>query len=316
MPADDADSPFRARYRVVLNAKSGTTLAGHESAVAQEIRSGLASAGADVHIEAVRGKQIAQALERAAADPNATVVLAGGDGTISRALPALARTKRACGVLGLGTLNLFARDLGMTGTPGEQARKLAEGVPVAVDLATINGRPFHSISGFGYFGLMAREREQMREALPRARLLGFALAALRSAIRSHPFEVTMDLDGETATRTAYAIVVSNNRFDGTPWRRTTLTDGRLEVVMFGPRSWTDKIRMGWSILRGKWRDDPDVETAHALSVSIDLGRPRVSVSTDGELTRERNPIAYAVRPLSLSVIAARDGELALANRSG
>jgi diacylglycerol kinase family enzyme len=45
--------------------------------------------------------------------PQATVVVAGGDGTIGFVARALAGTKRRLGILSLGTFNNFALGLGM-----------------------------------------------------------------------------------------------------------------------------------------------------------------------------------------------------------
>ena len=90
------------------------------------------------------------------------MVVGGGDGSVSAAANALAGTGKTLGVLPFGTLNLLARDLAMPANIEEAIEALGAAQPRKIDLARVNGRFFHSLSGLGFFSQMARAREEVR----------------------------------------------------------------------------------------------------------------------------------------------------------
>ena len=79
--------------------------------------------------------------------------MGGGDGTISAAASALAGTKTLLGILPLGTLNHFARDLGIPANLDEAAKLIAARAE-KVDVAEMNGRVFINNSAIGLYPLM------------------------------------------------------------------------------------------------------------------------------------------------------------------
>src|SRR5207302_1962119 len=86
------------------------------------------------------------------------------DGTVSRAATALAHTDRVMGVLPLGGLNHFARDIGVPTDLEAAARLLATGTARAVDIGEVNGRPFLNNSGLGLYPFLVTQREKRRRA--------------------------------------------------------------------------------------------------------------------------------------------------------
>ena len=72
----------------------------------------LEALGEDLRfIDFLNGKQLAKALRRA--DENSKLLIGGGDGTIATAASILGARKIPFGILPLGTMNLFAKDLGL-----------------------------------------------------------------------------------------------------------------------------------------------------------------------------------------------------------
>ena len=135
-------------------------------------------------------------LDRAKTSEHDLVVVGGGDGTFSHALKALADTGKTLGLLPLGTMNLLGRDLGFP--PGDlelAARALAEGEVHMIDLATVNGEPFHTLCGLGYFSRVAREREQTRLDVPLGRLISVVLSTWRSVTKTGRVFLDIEADG-------------------------------------------------------------------------------------------------------------------------
>src|SRR5690606_28446370 len=90
------------------------------------------------------------------------VVLAGGgDGTISAAAARLMGRKKALAILPAGTMNLFARGLGIPQTLDAAVQAFANGEVRAVDMASANGRPFVHQFSIGMHARMVQLREKM-----------------------------------------------------------------------------------------------------------------------------------------------------------
>ena len=85
-------------------------------------------------------------------------MVGGGDGTISAAASALVGTETRLGILPLGTLNHFARDLGIPTKLEDAAKLIAERRDRKVDVAEMNGRIFINNSAIGLYPLLVVDR--------------------------------------------------------------------------------------------------------------------------------------------------------------
>jgi diacylglycerol kinase (ATP) len=93
-----------------------------------------------------------------AADGEPVVVAAGGDGTLNAVVQGLAGTHTALGVLPAGTMNVFARELGLPPNNLKKALQiLEEGFTKEVDLFEANGRPFVQMAGIGFDAQVIKE---------------------------------------------------------------------------------------------------------------------------------------------------------------
>src|SRR5205085_11499104 len=97
------------RLSVIINAASG---ANDKEEIAARLIELFKSSGADARVELARdGAGLTEMARRAAREETEIVVAGGGDGTISAVASVLAGTDKIMGVLPLGTLNHFAKDL-------------------------------------------------------------------------------------------------------------------------------------------------------------------------------------------------------------
>ena len=122
--------------------------------------------GSTAGIELVEGGDAELRCRAIAERGDPLLIVGGGDGTISAAAGALAGTGTALGILPLGTLNHFARDLGIPLDLDEAALTIARGKERRVDVAEMNGRTFINNSAVGLYPLMVIDRERSRAARP------------------------------------------------------------------------------------------------------------------------------------------------------
>ncbi|MEO5735178.1 MAG: diacylglycerol kinase family protein [Rubrivivax sp.] len=97
------------------------------------------------------GGEIAVKVTQAISQRADVIVAGGGDGTVSAVAAALTGGDIALGVLPLGTLNHFAKDLGLPLTLDEAVRQIAAGQTTRVDVGGVNGRVFVTNSSLGLY---------------------------------------------------------------------------------------------------------------------------------------------------------------------
>ncbi|KRE24130.1 hypothetical protein ASE66_02385 [Bosea sp. Root483D1] len=309
-PSPEIETPAPMRcFRVIANARAGAVLEAGADQFARRIAAGFEAAGCRAEVELVPPRQLQERLRAAVADETVTPVIAGGDGSINGALPVLVGCERPVGVLPLGTVNVLGRDLGLTGTVEQQIAAICEGEPIAMDLGSINGRLFHSISGMGFFSLMARQREYARRRFPFSRLAAFLFAATRSILFTRPIRVEMEIGGERRQVEADAVLVTVNRFDGAEWRRKRLDGGEFEIHILDTGGPLSRAKAAFSMLTGGWRNSQHLVSLTGTAVTLTRrDKRRGHVTFDGEVERRTGPLVYRLLPDALQVIAARPPE--------
>src|SRR5690349_18840321 len=135
---------------VVLNRAAGLR-PGQVQAEAAAIEDLFAGSGLLATVKQVQGQDLPAAAREAALSDADVVVMGGGDGTMSAGAGALAGTGKVMGVLPLGTLNHFARDLGVPTAIEEAVRTVAAGVVREIDVGEANGRVFVNNSSIGIY---------------------------------------------------------------------------------------------------------------------------------------------------------------------
>jgi len=289
------------RTLVVLNAQAGTVLDTGAETIRTQVEAALRTPGREVEVSVLEGEAMVRAIRTAGKRGYDTVVVGAGDGTVSYASSVLCGTDITLGILPLGTMNLLAYDIGIPrDLPGAlEALQAAE--PMAIDLATLNGRAFHGVSGLGFFTQMALAREAVRTS--RGRITGWFLALGKAVMRSGRHSLEIEIDGERAPIDAYAALITNNAFDSPGWHRSRLDTGELEILIAEERGALAKMKAGADVLIESWRDNPGIHAFKAKAVTIHAPyRRRSWVATDGEITRETLPLHYRIAPRALKLL--------------
>lgn len=298
------------RHTVVVNARAGTVLEAGADAFAARLKAAFAAHDCGAEVRLVPPREIAGTLSDAIEQGNATPVIVGGDGTINGVLPVLIQAGRPVGVLPMGTVNVLGRDLGLLGSLEQQIAALCQGEPVTVDLGQVDGRLFHSLSGMGFFSLMAREREYARRRFPFSRAAAFAMAATRSIFFTRPITVEITVGTESQIVEADAVLVTVNRFDGTEWRRERLDGGVFEVHVLNAGGLYSRSKAALSVAAGYWRSSNNLRSFTGDAVTLTRrDKRRGHITFDGEVARKAGPLAYGLVPRAMTVIAARPTRL-------
>ena len=291
---------------VIVNAGSG---GGNDQGLVDRLAGHFQGAGLHAEIELARGgDEIVAAVGNAIARRPAMIVAGGGDGTVSTVAAALVDTGIAFGVLPLGTLNHFARDLGIPLELADAVAVLAGGEAGRVDVGEVNGRIFVNNSGLGLYPDIVRDRERQQKRLGRGKWPSFMWATL-SALRRFPFlVVALVVDGKEVVRKTPFVFIGNNeyRMDGFAiGERTGMEDGLLSLyVAQRPGRWR-LLQLALRALTGKLRQARDFDAILATDIVVQSRKKRLHVATDGEVTVMTPPLHYRIRAASLVVIRPR-----------
>jgi diacylglycerol kinase family enzyme len=294
------------RPRVLINALAGTAAEFAGQNLPGRIAKALAEAGFAADPEEVRPQDLTSALMKAR-QLDQPVIIAGGDGSVSSAVQVFAGTGIPLGVIPLGTYNLLGQDLGMPTEIEQAVQRLANARPVQIDLGRMRQRYFHTLAGLGFFSRVARQRAQLRErlhAVPGAKIIGAAVAAAKSFTRGGNLDVEIDDGRGRRSFRSPAILITNNLFEGTGWRRTRLDGGVLELNVARGDVPFPLLRGGLAAVLGSWRQSEDIVTLTASQFTLSFRRPRLFLSLDGEVKRVRTPLHFELVPRALTVLAA------------
>lgn len=289
---------------LVANRRAGRVLQLGRERFSHLVIEAFARHGVVAQVVLKHSNAMEQALNSALESDADLVVLAGGDGSLSHALPALTQARRPCALLPFGTLNLLGRDLGLKADIAADIASLAASTPRQVSLGRVNMRLFHSIAGFGVLSTMARERENARRAWPFSRVLGYLAALWRTLLTYRPIDVEFESEAGAQTLRADTILVTNNRFEGVPWARRSLNARQLEVHLLAAGGVSARLRLLWLVVRGRWREHPALTSFTCTRFVVK--RPRknsIALAIDGESCRMHGPVVFDVAPQTLTLHA-------------
>jgi len=300
------------RFVAVLNRDGGTLRTTDLDAFSKRIETVLGEAGHEVKMHIVRGDEIVGALEKAARQRGVDVVMAGGgDGTISAAAAKLMGTKKALAVLPAGTMNLFARSIGIPLDLDGAVAAFANAKVRPVDMAMANGRPFVHQFSIGMHAKMVRLREKMD--------FGSRLGKMRASAKAtfytlkNPPSINAKLrigEAETKVKTT-GIGVTNNLFGEGHLPYADHPDGGiLGIYVTAASERHELVRFFFNMARGRWHTNPHVDIYQATTMKITLPAraARLKCVIDGELAKLERETTIEIRPKSLRVLAPLDSD--------
>lgn len=285
-----------ARIPAIVNVASGA---------ADEAREALAESGAfDVH--EVEPDRVAETVRELVDGGAGRILVAGGDGTIASAAATLLDRTAELAVLPGGTLNHFARDLGIS-TAAKEAVVIATGASTrTIDVGVVNGRVFLNTSSVGVYVRFVRVRELLEPRF--GYRIASALAALRILFTLRLMALELEVDGETRIfRTPLVFIGVGERELQLPSLGHRIPNGvrGLHVMVVRGRSRARLLAMGLAaVARGV---DATATTPHFESLlvdrcRIDLARSRTVVAVDGELVDMTTPLEYELKRDALTVV--------------
>ncbi|PBB65280.1 hypothetical protein CK228_28870 [Mesorhizobium sp. WSM4312] len=296
--------------KVMALINKGAGAAVRKGDIARAVRDAFAERGAEADVRLVDGREVGELARRFVADNKSTsdhgsrLVVGGGDGTLGTAASALAGTNLVLGVLPLGTLNHFAKDLGVPLDLTAAIDTIATGTPVAVDVAEVNGRVFLNNSSIGIYPFFVAKRSAEQRHRGFCKLAAIGPALMRTVRFATWQAVHVSAQGARERLRTPCVFVGNNFYDvANLGHRRSLSSKELCIYVVKQQSWFGLALLPFKIAFGMIDSTRDLETYRATSLQITSHRRAMLVSLDGEAVRMDMPLNFRIRPAALQVLA-------------
>jgi diacylglycerol kinase family enzyme len=283
------------RIPAIVNVASGT---------ADEARQVLENA-ASFEVFAVQPDQIARTIRDVVGAGANRILVGGGDGTIAKAARELLDTETELAILPGGTLNHFARDLGVSTEAAEALELAITGSHRGVDIGAVNGHVFLNTSSVGAYVRFVRIRERLERRF--GYRVASAVAAIRILFQLRRFAVELEVDGQPRIyRTPLVFIGVGERELQLPTLGNRVSEGKrgLHVMVVNGRSRARMLALALAAV-AKGVDavarTPQLDSFMVERCRITLRRP-TAVALDGELVAMHETLEYELRRDALHVV--------------
>ncbi|MET0531090.1 MAG: diacylglycerol kinase family protein [Microvirga sp.] len=296
------------RVAVLLNASAGTLEVGGGENLRDALAAVFEQHGISATLQLLAGSDLQAAAEQArqhvkAQDLDALVV-GGGDGSIRTVAHVLAGTGVPLGILPLGTLNHFARDLGIPTDVEEAIALIAAGETRYLDVGEVNGATFINNSSIGLYPYLVLDRERRRRRLGLSKWTAMILAGFR-VLRYLPISrLSISTESSIEPCRSPSVFVGNNEYNLTTpafGRRERLDSGELCIYVAKAQSRLALVRLAGRAVLGLLDPQRDLRAMKVPKAEIRSRSSRLLVALDGEVEVLRPPLSYRMRPGALCV---------------
>ncbi len=295
------------RVVVILNTRAGS--------VAEESRKNIGLAlsenGLEGEIWLSQGEDLQELALRATTQKFEAVFAVGGDGTISGVASGLAGTDVPLGVIPLGTLNHFAKDLGIPLPLAEAVQALAAGASRQVDIGRVNGRTFINNSSIGLYPRMVRLRQVVMDRRGRGKWVAMIQGSIAVLKRFRLTRVRIHSGDHTLHLQTPFVFVGNNAYETgllNVGSRAQLDSGLLSLYTPHQTSRWGLLRLAIRALSGKLNRTDAFSVVSGTEFWVDSHKKDMHVSIDGEILTLQPPLHYEILPGALRVLIPRKKE--------
>lgn len=233
------------------------------------------------------------------------ITIAGGDGTLNSGASILSGTEIPMGILPMGTLNHFAKDLDIPLGIEGAVMTIAQGTPQKVDIGEVNGKIFINNSSVGLYPRAVKFRDRHIEKLGGGKWLAMILASLTVFTHFPLFNIKLETDDDSLIRHTPFVFIGNNEYKLDLFnlgKRESIRGGKLSIYTAHCKGRWSMLRIALLALFNRLDQAKNFDLQFTENLRLESRRKVVEVSLDGEVIHMAPPLNYRIRPLELTVI--------------
>ncbi|HDO8003142.1 diacylglycerol kinase family protein [Legionella pneumophila serogroup 1] len=228
------------------------------------------------------------------------LLIGGGDGTVRSAAQWCSNTSVILGVLPLGTMNHFSKELNLPSTTEELIAAIVEKTTTTIDVAEVNGHIFINNSSIGFYSKLAKNRDYYTNFYNK--WLTY-IPSFIQALSYHPSYALLIKNKELdiSIRTSF-FMVSNNCYTyefPLKFTRESFQNEQLGIYYY-KRSKLRLFKFLIDFLTDKEHFEI-IQTRLPLEVDV-LHKNKITISLDGDTLAIAPPLYYKILPKSLKLL--------------
>ncbi len=301
--ASSDNSQVKMKAEVILNTGAGA-VTGND--INNELQYLFRKFGIDADIVPAPSGRIREQSRRAVEARPDLILAGGGDGTISAVASAVANTGTTLGILPLGTLNHFAKDLQIPLKLEDAVQLIAKGPVRSIDMGEVNGHYFINNSSLGVYPRLVKNREEQRLQLGIGKWPALLIAVFLVFRRVSDFKIEIVTDDIDVIRKTPFVFIGNNQYDislFTIRNRSSLSRGVLSVYIGNRGGRLELLRLMLRAITGRLVQAEDFTALTLTECLIRTASKRITIAVDGELLKMSAPLHYRIHPGALKVIS-------------
>jgi len=287
---------------MILNPKAGQSR--FPGLVLSDLDKELYAQGIDCDIAFTRAPGDGARLAARAVERGYDMVIAcGGDGTVNDVANGMVGSGVPLGILPFGTVNVLARDLGISLDPSTAVKNLSRGHVKPIDLGCADGRYFTLMAGLGFDAeVISGVLQPVKDWIGAS---AYIFKGLETLTWYQATDITLTMPDQTYSSRAFLVIVANvSRYsfhlrvapDASP------EDGMLDICVF-ERPFTDRfgfMHQVADLFIDRHLEHDAVKSFRTPWVKIESD-PEIMVQIDGD-PFGTTPVDIRVSPGALSVI--------------
>lgn len=241
-------------------------------------------------------------LAREAREKSDAVIVAGGDGSINEALGSLAGSSIPLGIIPFGTVNVFAREIGLPLDPIQAAGAFFKSSVQLFDLGRLGTRPFILMVGYGFDGWALRRNPRFLKRIFGRYSYVLSSLFLLPFYRDEPIRIELE-ENTRPLKAHFALFCNSSRYAGDyrVAKEADMQDGLLDLVLFNCPGRLGVLKTFISIFSGSHRNKTWIQTVRAKRLCFSTrGVDRFQIDGDPVRTDARE---LYVEPAAVRVIA-------------
>ncbi|MFJ1269320.1 diacylglycerol kinase family protein [Legionella lytica] len=228
------------------------------------------------------------------------ILVGGGDGTIRTAAHHCANTSIILGVLPLGTLNHFAKEMGLPEGVDEFVTCLKEQQTSKIDVAKVNDFIFINNSSIGFYPKFADKRDQYSKYYNK--WLSYIPGFFEGLKKHKSFKLIIKSKNLQLSLHTSFLMISNNVYSyefPVAIKRESFQKALLGIYYFKH----GKIRI-FKLIKRLFTSKNLLEIKHSKHpIEVHFRNEKeVTISLDGETIKVKTPLYYEILPGSLTLL--------------
>ena len=240
------------------------------------------------------------------------VIAAGGDGTVNEVMNGLVGTSTALGTLPLGTVNIWAREMGLSMDLLKAAESLIESELAQIDVGMAGNRYFLLMAGIGFDAAVTATVSTSEKKMLGA--IAYIKQAIQIAWNFRGVRLKLRIDGKKVRGKILMVIIGNSQLYGGVVKFTahaTIDDGLLDVCVIKGRGMLSAPQRLISIFTRNYNRDPQVKYYQAKQIEIRPKRGKaLPVQIDGDYFGT-TPMSFRVIPSSLWILVPPNADRSL-----